>query len=203
MSVRLCALICMHSGFIGRAPRVRANDSCYGKGQETKTRHELETTCQVGEDGDGEVALFDIHLTADSFSSLNEQKVVVCGFFGRNALMRLSACYPPEAQQPFPSSLPTRSTVHFPLTSCRSGRSNHLHERIHTGMEANTNRHTNLHAPLPPVLSAGTGADMSEYPGAADPLLCSAALFWSGCCIAGANKGCCHPDSSRLCSHWS
>lgn len=192
--MRLCALICIHSGFICHALRVRANDSCCGKGQETKIRHELKTTCRVGEEGEEEAALSDFHLTADSLSSLYEQTVAVCGFCGRNALMHSSACYPPEAQQP----------LLFRVPPCWSRHSNHLHERIRTSRKVtntrlrvwNTNRHTTYKHLCHPC-------DMSECPGAADPLLCSATLFWSGCCIAGAKKGCCHPDSPRLCSHWS
>lgn len=82
MDVRLCVLVCMCPGFICLALRVKGNATERAKRQ---TRHKLETTCWPGEQGEGKwLSLSDIHLAADSLSSLYEQKVAVCGFCGKS-----------------------------------------------------------------------------------------------------------------------
>lgn len=86
--------------------------------------------------------------------------------------------------------------MHFPLPSCQSGLSitytntnSHIHTPTgksaytcpqRTRMLTQTDTHAHTHILLPLVFNAGTGADTSRYPGAADPLLCSTTLLYFG-----------------------
>lgn len=89
--------------------------------------------------------------------------------------------------------------MHFPLPSSWSGLSityTNRHPYTPTGGHAHTpagvRRHTyvptHTRIPLPLVFRAGIGADMSGYPGAADPVLRGPTLFESDCCSTEAKK---------------